>query len=104
MKKVINYTHQQLHQVQTKISSCYDNVLYIVYTTAVQMRARYFFSFENGGSSWNFWELAIGERAKLEVKNEKENMPLIDTVAIVAEVYGAVCQLYLRLWNRTLAT
>ena len=29
MKK-INNTHQQLHQVQTKISSFYDNVLYIL--------------------------------------------------------------------------
>ena len=28
------------------------------------------------------------------MKNEKENMPFIDTVAIFAEIYGAVCQLY----------
>ena len=26
-------------------------------------------------------------------------MPLVDRVAIVVEVYGAVCQLYFRLWN-----
>ena len=30
------------------------------------------------------------------MKDEKENMPLVDMVAIVAEVCGAVCQLYLR--------
>ena len=57
----------------------------------------------NGGSCWNVWELAIGERVQLEVKHEKENMSLVDMVAIVAEVYGAVCQLYFRLWNTTLA-
>ena len=38
------------------------------------------------------------------MKDEKENMPLVDMVAIVAEVYGAVCQLYLRLRNTTLVT
>ena len=38
------------------------------------------------------------------MKDEKENMPLPDRVVIVAEVYGAVQQLYLRLWNMTLAT
>ena len=58
---------------------------------------------ENGGSSWNFWELAIWERGELEVKDEKENMPLVDGVVIVAKVYIA-CQLRLRLWNTTLAT
>ena len=31
-------------------------------------------------------------------------MPLVDMVAIVAEVYGVVYQLYLRLWYTTLAT
>ena len=50
-----------------------------------------YFPVENDGSSWNFWELAIGERGQLEVKDEKENVPLVDRVAIVAEVYGAVC-------------
>ena len=35
------------------------------------------------------------------MKDEKENMPLVDTVAIVAEVYGAVCQLYQKIWNTT---
>ena len=63
-----------------------------------------YFPVENGGSSWNLWELAIGEGVKLEEKDEKENTPLVDRVAIVAEVYIAVCQLYLRLWNTTLAT
>ena len=63
-----------------------------------------FFPNENDGSSWNFWELAIGERGQLEVKDEKLNMPLVVMVAIVAEVYGAVCQLYFRFWNTTLAT
>ena len=29
------------------------------------------------------------------MKDEKENMSLVDRVAIVVEVYGAVCQLYL---------
>ena len=32
------------------------------------------------------------------MKEEKENMPLVDSVAIVVEVYGAVCQLT-RLWR-----
>ena len=31
-------------------------------------------------------------------------MPLVDRVTIVVEVYGAVWQRYLRLWNTTLAT
>ena len=31
-------------------------------------------------------------------------MPLVDRVAIVVEVYGAVCQLCLRRWNTNLAT
>ena len=30
MKKIINNAHKQLHQVQTKISSFYDDVLYIL--------------------------------------------------------------------------
>ena len=30
-----------------------------------------FFPVENGGSTWNFWKLAIGERGQLEVKDEK---------------------------------
>ena len=34
-----------------------------------------FVQFENSGSSWNFWELAIGERGQLEVKNEKKTCP-----------------------------
>ena len=58
-----------------------------------------FFPVENGGSSWHFWEPAIGEKGQLEVKDEKENMPLVDRVKIVTEVYGAVCQLYSILWN-----
>ena len=49
-----------------------------------------YFPVENCGSSLNFWELAIGERGLREVKGEKENMPLVDRVAIVAEAYGAV--------------
>ena len=31
-------------------------------------------------------------------------MYLFDRVAIVVEVYGTVCQLYIRLWNTTVAT
>ena len=61
-----------------------------------------YFQVENDRSNWNFWELAIGERGQLEVKDEKESMPLVDMVAIVADVYGAVCQLYLRLRNTNL--
>ena len=91
MKK-INNTHQQLHQVQTKISSFYDNVLYIL------LLYRFELTIFPSWKRWvDFWELDIGERGQLEVKDEKENMPLVDVVAIVAEVYGAVCQLYLRL-------
>ena len=60
-----------------------------------------YFPVENGGSSWNFWELATEESGQLEVKGENENMPLVDRVTIVAEVYGAVCQLHLRLWSTT---
>ena len=37
-------------------------------------------------SSWSFWEMAIGERGQLEMKDEQENMPWVDRVAIVAEV------------------
>ena len=58
----------------------------------------------NDGLSWNFWELAIGERGQLEVKDKKENTLLVDRAAIVAEVCSAVCQMHLRLWNTTLAT
>ena len=65
-------------------------MLYVV-RTAVQIRTQSFSQFQNGGSSWKFWELAIGEGGQLEVKDEKENMPLVDRVAIVVEVYGAVC-------------
>ena len=43
------------------------------------------------GSSWIFRELAIGERGQHEVKDEKENMPLVDRVVIAVAVYGAVC-------------
>ena len=46
----------------------------------------------------------MGERGQREVKDEKAKMTLVDLVAIVAEVYSAVCQMYLRLWNTTLAT
>ena len=38
------------------------------------------------------------------MKDEKENMPLVDRVANVVEVYGTVCLVYLRLWNTTLTT
>ena len=38
------------------------------------------------------------------MKDEKENIPLVDMVAVVAEVCGAVCQLHSRLWNTTLAS
>ena len=38
------------------------------------------------------------------MKDEEENMPLVDRVAIVVEVKSAVCQLYRRHWNTTLAT
>ena len=48
----------------------------------------------------------MGERGQLEVKDEKKNMPLVDRVTIVAQVYSAVCQLHLRLrlLNTTWAT
>ena len=59
---------------------------------------------ENGRSSWIFWGLAIGERGQLEVKDEKENMPLVHRVAIVVELKGAVCHLPWRPSNTTLAT
>ena len=49
-------------------------------------------------------DLAVGERGQLEVKDEKENITLVDSVSIVVEVYGAVGQLYLRIWNTTLVT
>ena len=35
------------------------------------------------------------------VKDEKGKMPLVDRVAIVAEVYSVVCQLHLRNTTRT---
>ena len=31
-------------------------------------------------------------------------MSLVDRVATIADVYGAVCQLYVRFWNTTLVT
>ena len=68
--------------------------IYYCYTDSCSI----LFPVENGGSSWNLWELAIGDRGQLEVKDEKENIPLVDMVAIVVEVYGVVCQ------NTTLAT
>ena len=63
-----------------------------------------FFPGENGGSSWNFWDLAIRERGYLEMKGEKENMPLVDRIVIVAQIYSTVCQLHLGFWNTTLVT
>ena len=38
------------------------------------------------------------------MKGEKENMPLVDMVAIVAEVYGAVFELPREFWNTARAT
>ena len=82
-------------------SRFYDHVIYKLLLTI--------FAF-NMFPSWkrwvelNFWGLAIGERGQLEVKDEKESMTLFHRVAILTEVYGAVCQLYLTLWNTTLAT
>ena len=69
----------------------FDDVLYVLllywYRFALNI-----FPVENGGSSWNFWELAIGERGQLEAKDERENMTLVDRVAIVVEeAYGVVC-------------
>ena len=32
----------------------------------------------------------MGERGQLEVKDENETMPLVDRIATVSEVYGAV--------------
>ena len=37
----------------------------------------------------------MGEWGQLDVEDEKDSMPLVDRVAIVAEVYSAVCQLHL---------
>ena len=50
--------------------------------------------------------MRTGHRRKGSTRSEgrKENVPLVDRVAIVVEVYGEVCQLYLRLWKTTLAT
>ena len=50
--------------------------------------------------------MRTGHRRKGSTRSEgrKENVPLVDRVAIVVEVYDAVCQLYLRVWNTTLAT
>ena len=47
--------------------------------------------------------MAIGERDQLKLKGGTENVPLVDMVVIVAEVYSAVCQLHLKLWNTTRA-
>ena len=88
-----------------RASVCGWNLIFnLILDTINYLRQHVFFPVENGGSSWNFLELAIGERGQLEVKDEKENMPLVDRVAIVVETDGAVCQLYLRLSNSTLAT
>ena len=99
MKKNNNDAHQQLYQVQTKFAVFTTTCC--IYYCCMDSRL-IFFPVENGGSSWNFRELAIGESGQLEVKDEKENMPFVDVVAIVAEVYGVVCQLYSRLWGTRL--
>ena len=80
-----------------------------VFTTTCFIMLLYRFAL-NIFPSWKRWlELKLlraGRRTKsqLEVKDEKEQMPSVHRVAIVAEVYGEVCQLYLRLLNTTLAT
>ena len=89
-KQSNNNAHQQLHEVHTKFQkfkfTAFKTTCCIFYCTA----SRSTFS--------------IGERGQLEVKDEKENKPLVDRVTIVVEVYGVVCLLYWRLWNTTLAT
>ena len=88
--------------MMSSYSTLYGDVLYIL-LLYVQIRAQYFFP------SWKRWvalkllELAIRERGQLELK-EKKKKPLVDMFAIVAKAFAAVCQLYLRLWNTTLAT
>ena len=66
------------------------------YTTFV------YFPVKNGGSRFNLWQLDVGERGQLELKDKQENMPLDDRVSIVAEIYRAVYQQHLR--NQTRAT
>ena len=41
------------------------------------------------GSSVNVWKLAIGQRGQLDVKGEKDNMPLVYRVVIVVEECAA---------------
>ena len=57
---------------------------------------QYFVPLENGGSSWNDWELTIGERGSTRRERRKENMLLVDRVTVVVEVHGVVCQLYFK--------
>ena len=106
-KKIINNSKWKKKQQCTSTTTPSANKNPVITTTCCifycckHSRSTFF---RNSGSSWNFWELAIGERRQLKVEDEKENLPFVDVVAIVAEAYGTVCQLYWRLWNATLAT
>ena len=82
-------------------SSLYDDVLYIL--LAVHSSAQFVSQLKTVGQ---LILLRAEYRRKGPTRSErrKRNMPLVDMVAIVAEVYGAVCQLYSRLWNTTLVT
>ena len=45
------------------------------------------FPVENGGSSWSFWDLAIGEKGSTRSEGRKEDMPLADRVALPSAIF-----------------
>ena len=83
--QVVNNAHQQ--------TKCKQNFQFFTTTTCIILLL-YRFAL-NVFPSWKRWvelkllrDLAVGERGQLEVKDEKENITLVDRVV---EIYGAVC-------------
>ena len=68
-----------------------------------------YLTWDNIITCWKRWvelkRLRAGRRRKgsTQVKYGKENMMLVDKVAVVVKVYIAVCLLCLRRWNTTLS-
>ena len=66
----------------------------VIYTTAVQIRPHYVSQLKTIGRAGAL-RAAHQRKGSTRSEGEKQNMPLDDLVAIVAEVYGTVYQLYL---------
>ena len=75
--------------MKNPIPSFYDDVLYLL-LLLYRFALNIFPSWKTVGRAETFEsQLAIGDRGQLEVKDEKGNIPLVDTVAIFVEVYMA---------------